>query len=236
MKKMMPIIAFFSYVPFLSATTTVLWDTHGFEEPYYTNGQWFIYTNAADVRLYAVITNAFKGTDLGTQFLYSNGTNATLATFEADMAYTNGTHNITFDMIHLGSNSGGFASFGDFAGLGVNTALGQIGVSPFDGNPILFDKTFGDIFSFSWTFNLDEHWFDVYLDGNLLIDHGVLAEGVVLDNVRFQTETGYLQWRDTAIDNFYWSVTTADAIPEPATVTLLLLGGGFLAAKKRKKI
>jgi hypothetical protein len=161
---------------------------------------------------------------------------AYFATFDADVAYTNGIHNISFDMIHLGSNGGGCASFGDgyVASLNVNANMGQIGIGPSDGNPILFDKTFGDIFSFSWIFNLDEHWFDVYLDGNLLIDHGVLTEGVVLDSVRFATENGYMKWRDTAIDNFYWSVTTADAIPEPAAVTFLLLGGGFLVAKRRK--
>ena len=83
-------------------------------------------------------------------------------------------------------------------------------------------------FTFQLDTQQDRWWF--YMDSELILTGA--AFGFTPTNVTF----GAYYANDViySIDNFKWEVKPHSTIPEPATMGLLLLGGGFLFAKRKK--
>jgi hypothetical protein len=92
----------------------------------------------------------------------------------------------------------------------------------------------GAVYDFKAVYDLDNGWFNFSINNDIVLTTMNFSEGYCPYGLGFQRYPFDDSGGELAIDNIRWEYMPSGAIPEPATVTLLLLGGGFLAAKKRK--
>ena len=240
MKKLTICVTFWSIVTVLYAGTTVIWDT-GFEEKDgYTLGQQIISFTGDGAGPYKTIRDSWDGYVFNSQWLVVACAQVTDVSFGSDgahlhdlipaTAFTNGVHEISFDILHLGLDTSAQVWF---YGLPMFSGMGPDSVG-FDGFSKKINPNLGDIFHLSCVFDLDAKCFSAWIDGECFVEGFILPDDAALTSVRFTTGRGSDLWGVGAMDNFYWSVTTVDAIPEPATLSLLLLGGGALLARRRR--
>jgi len=189
-----------------------------FEPPTYTNGQIIGSTGLISDSINGFITQAL---------LIQNGG---AISYYAPESYTSGVHRISWDMVaptEQGASSlltaqldgGGSVLFA--ARMTTSHPLGQVIAYEHGGS---YDPAvpfnFGQSYSLEVLMDLDANYYNFWLDGALLSDHVGIAPDADLGLVSFgQDQYMGLQ---AGVDNFRWEVTPA--IPEPGTVSLLLLG------------
>lgn len=227
MKKYLFVISFLLTLP-LMANAFMLYDID-YEPPAYTNGQMVGGGSAGPVSssVNGFITQALLIQDGGGISYY------------APEAYTSGTHRISWEFAvsseQFGSEIIG-AQFNGSSSIDFYTRMTSSGQSiTYPGGSIPFN--IAQSYSFEILMDLDAHYYDFWIDGNLLNDHVGIAEDADLWFVNFgQDQTLGLQ---AGIDNFQWEVNPS--IPEPSTVSLLLLGlptlcftHGILKPRKQK--
>lgn len=212
MKKYFLGFSFLMTLPLL-ANAFMLYDID-FEPPTYTNGQYINggYTRVISDNINGFITQALLLQDGG-------GIN-----YEAPAPYTSGVHRISWDFAVPVEQSAStiVGAFLDGTGpLLFSTTMATDFSGPVIGYPGGSTPfSFGQSYSFEVLMDLDANYYDFWLDGALLNDHAAIAADADLWLVRF--DQGQYMGLQAGVDNFRWEVTPA--IPEPGTVSLLLLG------------
>lgn len=210
MKKYLFGLLFLLTLP-LMANAFMLYDID-YEPPAYTNGQMVGGGSAGPVSssVNGFITQALLLQDGGGISYY------------APEAYTSGTHRISWE---FAVNSEQFATEiisalvdGDssFYFITQMTSAGQSITYPGGSFPFNIDQSY----SFEILMDLDANYYDFWIDGNLLNDHVGIAEDADITHISFGQ--GQYIGLQAGIDNFQWEVNAS--IPEPSTVSLLLLG------------
>ena len=219
MKKYFLAISFLMYGSLL-ADAFMLYDID-FEPPIYTNGQ-NIGTGSGQT-----IHNDIAGFVSQALLIHDGGAMIYFSPSE----YSSGVHRVSWDIAIPDGQSAG-TIIGISLGLESSTALwgSTVTSSHPSGNVITYGQGFPypsgfpfdyDLsYAFDVLLDLDAHYYSFWVNGNLLEDHVAIADDAMLNSVRFgQNQIMGLQ---AGVDNFKWEVNAA--IPEPGTVSLMLLG------------
>lgn len=200
----------------LMANAFMLYDID-FEPPAYTNGQMVGGGSAGPVSssINGFITQAL---------LLQNGGGIT---YYSPESYTSGIHRISWDFAVPVEQSASTIISARFDGnvsvipFRFATDMSTDFTGPVIGYPGgTTPFNFGQSYSFEVLMDLDADYYDFWLDGILLNDHVGIAPDTDLGWVSFGQ--GQYIGLQAGLDNFKWEVNSA--IPEPGTVSLLLLG------------
>ena len=203
----------------LMANAFMLYDI-GFEPPTYSNGQNIGTGDGQTIR------NDIAGFISQVLLIHDGGG----ISYFAPETYTSGVHRISWDMGAPTEQSASSMITAQISGAGpilfaarmtTSHPLGQVIAydhgGPYDpGVPFNFDQSY----SFELLMNLDSNYYDFWLDGVLLSDHVGIDPDADLGFVRFSQDQ--YEGLQAGIDNFKWEVLSG--IPEPGTVSLLMLG------------
>lgn len=210
MKKYLFVISFLLTLP-LMANAFMLYDID-YEPPAYTNGQMVGGGSAGPV------SDSINGFTSQALLLQDGGG----INYYAPEPYTTGVHRISWDFSVPVEQQAQQLISGDLVGTGTPifradmTSAGQSITYP--GGSIPFN--IAQSYSFEVWMDLDADYYDFWIDGNLLNDHVGIAEDADLWYVNFGQ--GQYMGLQAGVDNFQWEVNPS--IPEPSTVSLLLLG------------
>lgn len=183
-----------------------------FEPPAYTNGQMVGGGSAGPV---SSSVNGF----ITQALLLQNGGGIS---YYAPEPYTSGVHRISWDFAVpteqlaqeiISAQLNGSSSLDFFTQM---TSAGQSVTYPGGSSPFNYAQSY----SFEVLMDLDANYYNFMLDGVLLSDHVGIAADADLSFVSFGQ--GQYLGLQAGVDNFQWEVNSA--IPEPGTVSLLLLG------------
>lgn len=236
MKKFLPGFSFLLAFP-LMANAFMLYDIN-YEPPTYVNGQ-NVGTGSGQT-----IHNDIAGF-IGQALLIHDGG---AMTYFSPSAYSSGVHRVSWDIAIPNGQSAG-TILGISLGLESSTALwgSTVTSSHPSGNVITYGQGFPypsgfpfdyDLsYAFDVLLDLDAHYYSFWVNGNLLEDHVAIADDAMLNSVRFNQDQ--IMGLQAGVDNFQWEVNPS--IPEPGTVSLLLLGlptlcftHGILKPRKQK--
>lgn len=219
MKRFCFVFSILAMAPFL-ANAFMLYDID-YEPPVYTNGQMVGGGSAGPISssINGFITQAL---------LLQNGGGIS---YFAPESYTSGVHRISWDIAIPNGQTAG-TIIGISLGLESSTALwgSTVTSSHPSGNVITYGQGFPypsgfpfdyDLsYAFDVLMDLDAHYYSFWVNGNLLEDHVAISTDAMLNSVRFSQDQ--IMGLQAGMDNFKWEVNSA--IPEPGTVSLLLLG------------
>lgn len=227
MKKYLYGLSFLLTLP-LMANAFMLYDID-YEPPAYTNGQ---YINGGTTRIISDSINGF----ISQALLLQDGGGIN---YEASTSYTTGIHRISWDFAVPVEQQAQELISCNLVGTGTPmftaemTSAGQSITYPGGSIPFAVAQSY----SFEVWMDLDANYYDFRIDGNLLNDHVGIAEDADLWYVNFGQ--GQYMGLQAGVDNFQWEVNPS--IPEPSTVSLLLLGlptlcftHGILKPRKQK--
>lgn len=168
----------------------------------------------------------------------SDGVNA-YSVFALSSAMSSGIHSIIWEASMLTFDASDGLQVGMTIGEGGGTANDLITLFLTSGNIVVFDPgdggngetigtwSTGQVFQFQALLNLNNDTYDYFLNGNQVIYGQSLQTDASISTAVFQRP---FVTSEFAFDNFRWEI-----VPEPSTISLLLVGvAGMLWRRKRR--